>query len=84
MVGGDTSGLEYKPAAADNKAYRDKYGSFMPVHNYLLIHQGVHIAEFHYLEELARDKVYEFCYVSSVNKIKGATAGFTLRPIAIS
>ena len=84
MVGGDTSGLEYRPAAADNKAYRDKYGSFMPVHNYLLIQQGVHIAEFHDLEELAREEVYEFCYVSSVNKIKGATAGFTLRPIAIS
>jgi hypothetical protein len=55
----------------------------MPVHNYLLIEQGVHIGEFHNLEELAREKVYEFCYVACTNKIKGATAGFTLRPIAI-
>lgn len=83
MVGGDTSGLEFRPSESDNKAYRDKYASFMPVHNYLLIHQGVHIAEFHYLEDLARDKIYEFAYIASVNKIKGATAGFTLRPVAI-
>ena len=83
MVGGDTSGVEYKPTAEDNKAYREKYGSFMPVHNYLLIEQGVHIAEFHVLEELSRNRVYEFTYVCTVNKIRGTVAGFALRPIAI-
>jgi kynurenine formamidase len=55
----------------------------MPVHNYLLIHQGVHIGEFHNLEELARDKVYEFCYVALTNRIKGSASGFTMRPIAV-
>ena len=45
--------------------------SFMPIHDYLLIEQGVYIAEFHYLEDLARDKVYEFCYVILVNNMKG-------------
>ena len=54
-----------------------------PVHNYLLTEQGVHILEFHDLEELARDRVYEFCYVMSTNNIIGTTAGFTLRPMAI-
>ncbi|MBI3857242.1 MAG: cyclase family protein [Planctomycetes bacterium] len=83
LIGSDTSGLEYGPVEADTKAYREKYKSFMPVHNYLLIEQGVHIGEFHNLEELARDKGYEFSYVAVTNKIKGATAGFTLRPIAI-
>jgi kynurenine formamidase len=83
MICSDTSGLEYVPTPQDAKAYREKYKSFMPVHNYLLIHQGVHIGEFHNAEELARDKAYEFCYVCCVNKIKGATAGFTLRPIAL-
>jgi kynurenine formamidase len=83
LVGSDTSGLEYVPTPADHKAYREKYKSFMPVHNYLLIEQGVHIGEFHNLEELARDKAYEFCYVACTNKIKGSTAGFTLRPLAI-
>jgi kynurenine formamidase len=83
MIGSDTSGLEYGPRAEDNAAFRAKYKSFMPVHNYLLINQGVHIGEFHFLEELARERVYEFCYIACTNKIKGSTAGFTLRPIAI-
>jgi kynurenine formamidase len=83
LIGSDTSGLEYGPKPEDTAAFRAKYKSFMPVHNYLLIQQGVHIGEFHNLEALARDKVYEFCYVCSVNKIKGTAAAFTLRPIAI-
>jgi kynurenine formamidase len=83
MIAGDTSGLEYGPAEKDAKAYRDKYRSFNPVHKYLLIEQGVHIGEFHNMEALARERVYEFCYIASVNKIKGSVAGFTLRPLAI-
>lgn len=76
LVGSDTSGLEVGPPLPEAK-------SFMEVHNYLLIEQGVHIGEFHYLEDLARDKAYEFAYVCGVNKIKGTAAGFVLRPIAI-
>ena len=83
LIGSDTSGLEYGPKPDDTAAYRAKYKSFMPVHNYLLIRQGVHIGEFHFLENLARDQVYEFCYLCSVNKIKGTAAGFTLRPVAL-
>lgn len=76
LLGSDTSGLEVGPPPAGSK-------SFMPCHNYLLIEQGVHIAEFHFLEDLSKDKVYEFTYVCTTNKIKGASAGFTLRPIAM-
>jgi kynurenine formamidase len=76
LIASDTSGLEVNPAAMGSD-------SFIPVHKYLLVEQGVHIGEFHYLEDLARDKVYEFCYVATVNKIQGATAGFCLRPLAI-
>ena len=83
LVGSDTSGLEYVPKDEDTSAYRSKYKSFMPVHNYLLIQQGVHIGEFHMLEDLAREKVYKFCYVCTTGKVKGAASGFTLRPIAI-
>ncbi|MGH9841519.1 MAG: cyclase family protein [Blastocatellia bacterium] len=83
MICGDTSGVEYGPKPEDTKAFREKYRSFMPMHNYLLIEQGIHIGEFHNLEELARDRVYEFCYVAMTNKIRGTAAGFTLRPIAI-
>jgi kynurenine formamidase len=76
LVGSDTSGLEVAPAPEGSD-------SFIPVHKYLLIEQGVHIGEFHYLEDLARDKVYEFCYMAATNKIAGTTAGFTLRPLAL-
>lgn len=77
LIGSDTSGLEYGPEATEKNA------TFIPVHRYLLIEQGVHIGEFHFLEDLARDKVYEFCYVCMTNKVRGAVAGFALRPIAI-
>jgi kynurenine formamidase len=83
MICSDTSGVEYQPKPEDAKAFREKYRSFMPLHNYLLIEQGIHTGEFHYLEDLARDRVYEFCYIATTNKIKGASAGFTLRPIAL-
>jgi len=76
LVGADTSGLEHLPGPEDRPA-------FIPVHRYLLTQKGVHIGEFHYLEDLARDGVYEFCYVCMTNKIRGTTAGFTLRPIAL-
>jgi kynurenine formamidase len=76
LIGSDTSGLEHSPGPNEPP-------SFLPVHHYLLIQQGVHIGELHYLEELARDRVYEFCYICTVNKIRGTTAGFCLRPIAL-
>ena len=74
-IGSDTSGLEAPPPAGSL--------SFMPVHDYLLIEQGVHVLEFHYLEDLAREKVYVFCYIAMTNKIRGTTAGFAMRPIAL-
>jgi kynurenine formamidase len=77
MIGSDTSGLEmYQPPPEGS-------GSFIPVHIYLLVEQGVHIAEFHYLEDLAAEKVYEFLYIGVTNSIRGATAGFAMRPLAI-
>lgn len=78
LVGSDTSGLEWSPGPMDKTPI-----GFIPVHRYLLTEQGVHIGEFHNLEALANDRVYEFCYVCTVNRIRGATAGFALRPIAI-
>ena len=83
MIGSDTSGLEWQPSPDEVEAYHRKARTFIPVHRYLLIQQGVHVAEFHYLEDLAREKVYEFLYMCATNKIKGSTAGFTLRPVAL-
>lgn len=76
MIGSDTSGLECGAVPPGST-------SFIPVHVYLLVEQGVHIAEFHYLEDLAASRTYEFLYMATVNKIKGTAAGFTLRPLAI-
>lgn len=53
-----------------------------PVHHYLLIQNGVHILEFVQLDELAKDKVYEFCFICTPSKVKNAT-GMFVRPIAI-
>jgi kynurenine formamidase len=76
MVGSDTSGVEVgsDPALP---------GIVNPVHEYLLIEQGVHLGEFHNLEELARNKVYRFTYIAMTNRLKGTVAGTALRPIAI-
>jgi kynurenine formamidase len=76
LIGSDTSGLE-----CTGKCW--KPGQFYPVHAYLLVEQGVYIGEFHNLEELARDRVYEFLYMNATSKIRGVTAGFTMRPSAI-
>lgn len=79
MIGSDTSGLE----VAEDPSLPEKLRTPVPVHEYLLVEQGVHIGELHYLEDLAREKVYTFVYIALTNKIKGTTAGFALRPIAI-
>jgi kynurenine formamidase len=76
VIGGDTSTLEVIPPV-------DGEPSPSPVHQYLLIDQGVHMGELHNLEGLALDDVYEFTYIALVPPIRGATAGFALRPIAI-
>lgn len=80
-LGSDTSGLEYvPPKPADSQAVG---GSFNPVHVYLLVQQGVHIMEFHNLEALARDRIYEFAYMATTNAIRGTVAGTALRPVAM-
>lgn len=55
----------------------------LPVHRYLIYENGVaHIEEL-YLEELAREQVYEFLFICLPLRIKGAT-GSIVHPIAIS
>lgn len=76
MVGSDTSGYEVNPPAEPS-------GTIIPVHRYLIVDQGVHIGEFHYLEGLSKARAYTFCYTAAVSKIKGVVAGFALRPLAL-
>jgi kynurenine formamidase len=74
-VAGDTEGLENQPSTLP--------GNPFPVHIELLVDRGVYIVEMVYMEDLARDSVYEFCFVCLPLKITGAT-GSLVRPIAIA
>lgn len=54
----------------------------LPGHIILLVRHGIHILENVFLEDLARDKRYEFLFVCLPLKIRGGT-GSPIRPIAI-
>lgn len=54
----------------------------LPGHVILLVRHGIHILENMFLEELARDKGYEFLFVCLPLKIRGGT-GSPIRPIAL-
>jgi kynurenine formamidase len=56
-------------------------GNWIPVHTYLLAQQGVTILEVVNLEDLARDRVYEFAFIGASLKLRGASAG-PMRPVA--
>jgi len=53
-----------------------------PVHTKLLIENGIYLLESIYLEEIARDRVYEFLFVMLPLKIRGAT-GSMVDPVAM-
>ena len=69
-AGSDTVAFEFVPAPT------------MPVHVHLLVENGIHIIECLNLEQLARDRVYEFVFVAAPLKIRGGT-GSPIRPIAV-
>jgi kynurenine formamidase len=73
---------------ADNMAWdapdeRDpETGATLFAHAYLLPQKGVYIIENLNLEELARDRRYEFAFIGAPLKFQGAT-GSPLRPLAL-
>ncbi len=73
-IGADTASMEQKPS--------DHPDVPEPVHVFMLIDRGAHILEWIFLEELARDNIYEFLFIALPLKISGAT-GSMLRPVAI-
>lgn len=75
LIGTDTSTVEVVPPS-------DGEG-FSPVHAYLLVEQGVHMAELHDLEEIAEAGVRRFCYIALTPKLRGTTGGFAMRPLAV-
>lgn len=74
IVGADNLSLETFPS--------EVAGDYIPVHTYLLAQHGVPIMELVALEELSRDKVYEFAFIGGPLKIRGGDAA-PLRPIAL-
>ena len=74
VVGADNLSFETFPPEAE--------GNYVPVHTYLLAQQGAPIMELVQLEELARDRVYEFAFIGASLKLRGGDAA-PMRPLAI-
>ncbi len=74
IVGADNLSLEAFPS--------ELASDYVPVHTYLLAEQGAPIIELAWLEDLARDEVYEFAFIAAPLKLRGADAA-PLRPVAI-
>lgn len=76
-TGTDTETYEVQPAPD-----RGSPANPQPVHTKLLIENGIYLLESVYLEELARDRVYEFLFIALPLKIRGAT-GSMVDPLAV-
>jgi kynurenine formamidase len=76
-TGTDTETYEVQPAPDPGRT-----GNPQPVHTLLLIEHGIYLMESLDLEELARQRVYEFCFVALPLKIRGAT-GSMIDPVAV-
>jgi kynurenine formamidase len=73
-VGGDTETIEVMPSIITGNPH--------PIHIRLLIEEGIHLIECLFLEDLARDGIYEFLFIVLPPKITGATASL-VRPVAV-
>ena len=74
LVGADTWATEVVPPEDPDRPF--------PAHQMLLVRHGIYNLENLDLEELARDKVYEFAFVFAPLRLKGAT-GSPGNPIAV-
>ncbi len=74
VAGADTPSTEVVPS--------EIRGTRLPVHQYLITKCGIRLIDNIKLDELARDKVYEFLFVCSALRIRGAT-GSPVNPLAI-
>lgn len=74
-VGADQAAVEVWPA--------ERPGDVFPVHVELLVRSGVYLIEQAQLEEIARERVYEFLLVCAAPKFAGAT-GSPVRLLAVT
>jgi kynurenine formamidase len=75
LLGADNLSVEQAPSPDPD--------NWVPVHCYCFLEVGVPLLEFADLEALSAAQVYEFCFIASALKIKGAT-GTPVRPLAIA
>ena len=73
IVGADNLSFEAFPSEVD--------GNYVPLHTYLLAQMGVPIMELVYLEDLARDEIYEFAFIGGSLRLRGGDAA-PMRPLA--
>jgi kynurenine formamidase len=74
LVGADTAPVEVNPNPDPELS--------LPVHQIMLVVNGIHLLENLKLDELAAKRIYEFALIVEPLKIQGAT-GSTVAPIAI-
>jgi kynurenine formamidase len=74
ILGADNLGLEAFPSNTKE--------NWVPVHSYLLAEKGIMFMEQLNLEGIASDKIYEFAFIASSLKLRGAS-GSPMRPMAI-
>ena len=74
LVGGDTPPVEVNPNPDPQIS--------LPVHQIMLVINGIHLLENLKLDELAAKKAYEFAFVMQPLKLRGFT-GSTVAPAAI-
>jgi len=74
LVGADNQPVEIQPNPDSDIS--------LPVHQIMLVVNGIHLLERMKLDELAAQEVYEFAFVMQPLKIRGAT-GSTVAPTAI-
>lgn len=71
---------------ADNLSFEafppEREDNWVPVHTYLLAEKGMMFIEQMFLEDLAKDQVYEFAFIAASLKLRGAS-GSPMRPIAL-
>lgn len=70
LIGADNMGVEKFPMSQES------------VHTYLFAEREVCLLELTWLEDLAKDKAYEFVFMAAPIKFRGAT-GVPVRPIAL-
>jgi kynurenine formamidase len=73
-VGADNEAVEVTPSKHDD--------NWLPGHCHFLAGAGVPMMELLDLEQIAKDQIYEFCFIGAPIRLRGAT-GSPLRPLAM-